>query len=219
MVGALSKESIGRVLDLVEVPPLFNPYTALKARLRDAHQFTDYQRVDQLLKMGDLGARRPSELLAAMLELCPRGQETSLFFTHLFLCCLPAELRIMLGEDDHQDVRLLITKADKLWAMHGQKSHLVAAVEQPVEEDPSLLAALASRSQGGRGGQGGCGRGKGQHTSSRGQQPQQSAGGQSAVAFTTPSDIARMGSDLCSYHWTYGEKAHKCVAPWGWQGN
>ena len=230
VVGALSKESIGRVLDLVEVPPLFNPYTALKARLLDAHQLTDYQRVDQLLKMGDLGARRPSELLAAMLELCPRGQETSLFFTHLFLCRLPAELRIMLGEDDHQDVRLLITKADKLWAMHGQKSNLVAAVDQPEEADPSLLAAFAAR---GRGGQGGRGRGRGQHTSSRGQQqpgnhnrgqqqrqqPQQSAGGQSAVAPTTPSDIARMGSDLCWNHWTYGEKANKCVAPCGWQGN
>ena len=119
-------------------PPL---YTALKTRLLDAHQLTDYQRVDQLLKMGDLGARQPSELLAAMLELCPRGQETSLFFTHLFLCCLPAELRIMLGEDDYQDVRLLITKADKLWARHGQKFHLVAAVEQPVED------ALVSETQ------------------------------------------------------------------------
>ena len=57
MVGALSKENIRRVLDLVEVPPLFNPYTELKARLLDAHQLTDYQQVDQLLKMGDLGAR------------------------------------------------------------------------------------------------------------------------------------------------------------------
>ena len=107
--------------------------------------------------MGDLGARQPLELLAAMLELCPRGQETSLFFTHLFLCRLPAELRIMLGEDDHQDVRLLINKADKLWAMRDQKSRLVAAVEQPVEDDPSLLAAIASRGHGGCGGHGGRG--------------------------------------------------------------
>ena len=190
LVGALSKESIGRVLDLVEVPPLFTPYTQLKARLLDAHQLTDYQKVDQLLKMGDLGARRPSELLAAMLELCPRGQETSLFFTHLFLCRLPSELRIMLGEDDHQDVRLLITKADKLWAMHGQKSYMVAAVEQTVEDYPSLVAAVASRGRGGPGGRGGRGT-RGQQTSSRGQQqpgghnsgqqhrqqPQQSSGG------------------------------------------
>ena len=78
LVGALSKESIGCVLDLVEVPLLFTPYTKLKARLLEAHQLTDYQKVDQLLKMGDLGARRPSELLAAMLELCPRDQETML---------------------------------------------------------------------------------------------------------------------------------------------
>ena len=79
LVGALSKESIGRVLDLVEVPPLFNPYTQLKARLLDAHQLTYYQKVDQPLKMGDLGARRPSKLLAAMLELCPQGDYRFIF--------------------------------------------------------------------------------------------------------------------------------------------
>ena len=163
-----------------------------------------------------------------MLELCPSEQETSLFFTHLFLCRLPAELRIMLGEDNHQDVRLLITKADKLWAMHGQKSHLVIAVEQPVEEDPSLLAAVASRGQGGHGGR--VGHGKGQQTSSRGQQQpgnnnrgqqqrQQPFGGQSAADSISPSNIARMGTDLCYFHWSWGEKTRNCVAPCGWQGN
>ena len=49
-----------------------------------------------------------------MLEVCLRGQETNIFFTRLFLCRLPAELRIMLGEDNHQDVRSLVAKADKL---------------------------------------------------------------------------------------------------------
>ena len=113
--------------------------------------------------------------------------------------------------------------------MHSQKSHLVAAVEQPVEDDPSLLAAVSSRGHGGRGGHGG--HSKGQQNSSRGQpgnsnrgqqhrqQPQQSSGGQSAVASTNPSDIARMGSDLCFFHWSWGEKARNCVAPCRWQGN
>ena len=54
LVGSLSKDSIGRVLDLVENPPLFTPYTILKARLLDAHQLTDYQKVDSLLKMEPL---------------------------------------------------------------------------------------------------------------------------------------------------------------------
>ena len=70
LVGALNKESIGRVLDFIEVPPLFTPYKQLKTRLLEAHQLTDYQKVDQLLKMESPGARRPSELLAAMLETC-----------------------------------------------------------------------------------------------------------------------------------------------------
>ena len=101
--------------------------------------------------MEPLGARRPSELLATMLEACSRGQETNIFFTHLFLCRLPAELRIMLGEDDHQDVRNLVVKADKLWALHGQKSSLVATMDQP-EEEPSVIAAVSSRGHGSRGG-------------------------------------------------------------------
>ena len=114
---------------------------------------------------------------------------------------------------------------------HAQKSHLVAAVEQPMEEDPSLLAAIASRGQGGPGGR--VGRGKGQQTSSRGQQqpgnnnrgqqqrqqPQQSSDSQSAADSISPSAIARMGSNLCYFHWSWGEKARNCVAPCGWQGN
>ena len=48
----------------MENPHLFTPYTILKARILDAHQLTDYQKVDSLLKM---------ELLAAMLEACPTG--------------------------------------------------------------------------------------------------------------------------------------------------
>jgi hypothetical protein len=49
-----------------------------------------------------------------MLELCPRGHETSIFFTHLFLERLRTELRIRLGKDDHQNVRVLAKEADAL---------------------------------------------------------------------------------------------------------
>ena len=60
----------------------------------------------------------------------------------------------MLGEDDHQDVRNLVTKADKLWALHGQESSLVASVDQP-EEDSAVIAAVgATRGRGGRGNRG-----------------------------------------------------------------
>ena len=44
----------------------------------------------------------------------------------------------MLGEDDHQDVTNLVSKADKLWALHGQKASLIATVDQQDEESPSV---------------------------------------------------------------------------------
>jgi hypothetical protein len=86
-----------------------------------------------------------------MLELCPRGHETSIFFTHLFLERLPAELRITLGEDDHQNVRALAKKADGLWSLHGMKTSFTSAVASVVDtEEPAQVAAVSARGRGGK---------------------------------------------------------------------
>ncbi len=105
LVSALTKKAISLILDIVGHPPERLPYSALKQSLLDSHQLSDYQRIAALHKMEPLGSRKPSELLDYMLELCPRGHETSIFFTYLILERLPAEIRIMLGKDDHQNVR------------------------------------------------------------------------------------------------------------------
>ena len=60
-----------------------------------------------------------------------------------------AELRIMLGEADHQDVRNMEAK---VLTLHGQKSSLIATLDQPKEENPSVVAAVSSRGCGGCGG-------------------------------------------------------------------
>jgi hypothetical protein len=178
LVAAISKEAVSLVLDIVENPPGHHPYMALKERLLESHQLNDYQRVLLLLRMEPFGGRKPSELLAALLELCPRRHETSIFFTHLFLERLPAELRIMLGEDNHQNPKDVAKKADSLWALH--KMHLtpgavVASVDGSSSVDglfssplvtstgASAVAAVSFHSVGrggrgpGRGGRGGCG--------------------------------------------------------------
>jgi hypothetical protein len=142
LVAALSKEAVSLVLDIVENPPQHHTYTALKERLLESHQLNDYQRVSLLFCMEPLGGRKPSELLAAMLELCPRGHETSIFFTHLFLERLPAELRILLCEDDHQNPRDVAKKADSLWALHKMNlvpGAAVASVEGSSSVDASSL--------------------------------------------------------------------------------
>ena len=133
----------------------------------------------------------------------------------------------MLGEDDRQDVRNLIAKADKLWALHGQKNSLIASVDQPEEETSAIAAVGAARGRGGCSGHGNCSN-RGQQPASRGNQPQsgsqqprqqQSSSGTPVATAISPSDLARMSSDLCFFHWPWGDKACNCVAPCGWQGN
>jgi hypothetical protein len=202
-------------MDVIERPDLLQPYTVLKDRLLATHQLSDYQRIARLHKMEPLGARKPSELLSAMLELCPRGEERNVFFVHLFLERLPGELRVLLGEDDHQDPRTLAEKADRLWAMHGQKFGLVAAVEQ---SEPSVVAAVSGRGRD-NGGRGGGGRGRGGRGRSGGgnnapHPVATQAGGASSAA--NPVDLARIQSGLCFYHWSFGDKANRCTAPCTW---
>ena len=213
LVNALPETAASLAVDVIEQPPAAYPYTALKHRLLSAHELTDYQKIARLLKMPPLGGRKPSELLAAMLDLCPRGHETSIFFTHLFLERLPAELRIMLGEDDHQDPRPLAAKADQLWALHGGKFATIAAVdEDPVAASP--VAAVSSRqpssnSSRGKKGKSGCGR----------QSAAAGAAGAPKAAVTpsySPKELSKMQAELCFYHWTFGDKAQKCDPPCNW---
>jgi len=212
VVSSLSKDSIRLVLDLVTSPPEDDPYTTLKARLLDSHQLTDYQRIEQLLAMDSLGARKPSELLAHMLELCPAGEETSKFFAFHFLHRLPQELRIMLGEDDHQEVHELAKKADRLWAIHGHRQHgTVAAVATP--DSSSAVNAVRGAPGGGRRGRGGQQRPRGGAAAPAG------AAANSSAPSPSPASLARSSAGLCFYHWQFGDRARSCDAPCSWQGN
>jgi hypothetical protein len=75
---ALPEATVSLIADLVEADPLSaNPYTEPWRCLLAAHQLTDIQRVEQLFNLPPLEAQKPSELLAEMLRLCPRGQENT----------------------------------------------------------------------------------------------------------------------------------------------
>jgi hypothetical protein len=206
VVAALPKDTLRLVLDIVTSPSEEAPYTALKGRILNTHQLTDYQWIEQLMQLESLGDRKPSELLTAMFEICPVGEEKSKFFAFLFLHRLPQELRIMLGEDDHQEVHQLAMKADKLWAIHGHCLHgSVAVTAAPSAALNAVCGSLAKR--------GGQQRGKGRGRSS------QPAAAASSTASPSPASLARSSSSLCFYHWQFGDKASKCEAPCSWHGN
>jgi hypothetical protein len=127
---ALPEATVSLIDDLVEADPLpQNPYTELRHRLLAAHQLTDIQRVEQLHNLPPLAAQKPSELLAEMLCLCPRGQESNAFFNCLFLNKLPRELGILLSEADMADKQALGARADLFAAHNSKQAHdVVAAV-------------------------------------------------------------------------------------------
>jgi len=125
---ALPETTVSLIADLVEADLLpANPYTELRRRLLAAHQLTDIQRVEQLFNLPPLGAQKPSELLAEMLRLCPRGQENNAFFNCLFLNKLPRELRILLSEAEMADKQALGARADLFAAHNSKQAHNVVA--------------------------------------------------------------------------------------------
>jgi hypothetical protein len=179
----------------VEQRPDQDPYKFLKARLPSALQLTDYQRADKLLESPVLGARKPSELMSQMLEICPRGEERSHLFACLFLRRLPREIRVLLNEVDHKDPKALAEQVDELWALHAHDS-MVAAVQEVALDDASIKA-LKQQSKDK------SGVNKKKEKSDR----------------QGPSLTARLESGLCHGHWVYGESSTTCHKPCTWQGN
>jgi hypothetical protein len=217
-LAALPEATVNLVADLIEAEELpEDVYTQLRARLFGAHQLSDYQRVEAMFALPTLGDKKPSEMLAEMTRLCPRGQENSVFFTYCFLHRLPREIRVLLSDVDHGDRRALAVRADQIWAHNSKYAHDSTVAAVVPEPEPLPVAAVSSRGQqrGGarRGGRFGGNRGRG------GGQRGGSSGGGGVSAPLTPSDNARAGSDLCHYHWSFGDRAHKCVSPCAWQGN
>jgi hypothetical protein len=204
VVEALPHESLRLVADLVEQVPGVDPYSVLKGRLLSAHQLTDFQRAEALFDMPALGGRKPSQLMAAMLEVCPRGAEKCILFPCLFLRRLPRQLRVLLARADLSDLKGLAEQADELWAHHSADD-LVATLQQPLLEDEPAAAVAAVRGPPSQGGKPAHWKKKG----GRRPPPKESA----------QSREARLAAGLCLAHWRYGDTADSCHAPCSWAGN
>jgi hypothetical protein len=201
VVQALPRDSMRLVADLVETSPAELTYNVLKERLLHSHQLTDIQKVELLVDMPALGDRKPTQLLAAMVEACPRGQENSVFMSALFLQKLPADVRILLAHMDHTRLKEMATAADQLVSM-GAAPAAVAAVEA----DPGEVAAVAARG-------GGSGAGRKPAAAVTKQKKKK------LLEEPEPSKAARQAAGLCLRHWRYGAQAFSCDGDCCWPGN
>ncbi|MFO0000426.1 MAG: hypothetical protein ACK559_04800, partial [bacterium] len=120
-------------------------------------------------------------------------------------------MRTQQGEVQPGDPRALAVRADRLWSVQATKAAGTAAVADG-QEDPPAASVAAVRGAGGRG-RGGrsCGRGAARGVAKA---PAATAAPTGVTAAEpTPSYLARIGSGLCFFPWTFEDKATKCVAP------
>ncbi len=111
------------------VPLAERPFSLLKERLLLATQLTPVQIADRLMKMPELGDRRPSQMLAAMLEFCLPGEEDKALFRVEYLSRLPADIRGHLDGLETGNLKELAARADRHWANGRGAIAPVAAVD------------------------------------------------------------------------------------------
>ena len=128
LVAALDQTTATRLLDILSNPPDNDKYKALKKRLTSTYGLSRRDRAAALLHVGDLGDRKPSELMDEMLSLL--GDHTPcLLFEQLFLERMPTEIRLQLANDtSFNDLRAAAAKADELW--QARKTGRTTAIQE-----------------------------------------------------------------------------------------
>jgi hypothetical protein len=148
------------------------------------------------MAMEPLGGRKATELLTAMQKLRPPTDDQ--FFAWAFLQRLPREVRVLLAQDDHADMRKLAEKAFALLALHQPQGHdltaVAAATPSETVEEESVVASAAN---------------KGQHSkkSKKKKRSERRRRSRSPAEYQSP---------LCYFHVRYGDKAHRCEEPCAW---
>jgi hypothetical protein len=116
-------------------------YDNLRTFLLSSHSLSNYQKMERMMRLPLLGDRKPSVMLAEMLEYFPAGELATTVFAYLFLQCLPQDIRVLLSEDDLADMRTIADKADRLIAMHVPQGHDACATVLAVDEQEQDLVA------------------------------------------------------------------------------
>jgi hypothetical protein len=129
--GGPTEELAEMVGNVVDKEPTQESYARIKAALLATNALTPYQMLDKFMAMEPLGGRKATELLTAMQKLRPPTDDQ--FFTWAFLQRLPCEVRILLAQDDHADMRKLAEKTDALLALHQPQTHDINAITAAFE--------------------------------------------------------------------------------------
>ena len=198
---ALSPPQKKLVRDILNTPtPPPNAYALLKDRLLQLYEKGEKERCRRYFATPPLGGRRPSELAADLMALCPQAEVDGPTIKYMFLFRLPPTMQTMLGEDTRSTLTELAARADALLdAEAAKESTIAAAVEESTVAAAGVAAPPSSRK-------------RKADFRKKGPAKKRHGGGDS-----DPGPWKDMG--LCWAHYNYGNKAHKCKPPCNWQGN
>jgi hypothetical protein len=200
---ALSPQQKKLVRDILSIPqPPINAYDLLKGRLLQLYEQGEKDRCRKLLALPQLGGRRPSELAADMLALCPQRDAEGDMIKYMFLFRLPPSMQAHLGEDNTSTLQELAARADALQDAETARENTVAAAV----EESTVAAAGAAPTPSSR-------KRKAEFKKKSAAKKRNGDGG----GDDDPGPWREKG--LCWSHFHFGPKAYKCRKPCNWQGN
>jgi hypothetical protein len=123
VVAKLPPEVVASVRDIPLAPPLNESYKTLKTRLVSSFAPSKWEQVSRLLHFPDLGDRRPTALMDAMLASLPTGASSNCeLFQGIFLERMPDYIRLHLSLPIFETAHKMTIMADALWAGHVKSS-------------------------------------------------------------------------------------------------
>ncbi len=85
VLAALSVDSVRLVRHMLHKDTGPTSYDQLQTSLLASHSLSDYQKMERMMRLPPLGNRKPSVMLAEMLEKCLAGKSSTAVFAFLFL--------------------------------------------------------------------------------------------------------------------------------------
>jgi hypothetical protein len=189
------QETVAHILEADT--PANTAYSQLKAELTRMHEKTSWDRLAELFALPPCGGQKGTELLAAMQRLKPDDPE--LWFRWQYVSRLPEWIQRQLAEDT-SPVQELAKRVDEL-QRKAPPAATVAAVPAPAAEIAAVEQKRPHKSNGSR---------KDPKDRKRPRSGDGDRGGR-GDAKRKPGPWKSIG--ICYFHYTYGDKAHKCEPP------
>lgn len=207
LLGALPKQILVKVIDVLKKPDVDNPYTSLKHHILNRVTQSEEARLTKLLYHVEIGDRTPSDLFRHMVQLAGDSSMVgSALIQKLWKSRLPKAIETALIAVDTKEQEEQLRIADRLWEC--AQVGMVAEVKNKSESDydtQNITSEIRAEIRELREAI------KKLTFQERGRSPSRSQSGRARQRSKSARSTSQ--SRMCWYHFRFGKDAEKCVAP------